>query len=91
MVAISGIIPTSPDKGLVGGLAREGGDRKEDFIEDKGDPNGMGGGAVAIIYHFYGIRHVGMVIRTVEILSIPAHGERDLCAEAIYASGYIFR
>jgi hypothetical protein len=91
MVSISGIIPTCPGKGLIGGLAREGGNREEDFIEDKRDPYRMGGGAVAVIDHFDGIGHVGVVIRAVEVLSVPAHGERDLGAESINARGDIFR
>jgi hypothetical protein len=62
---------------------------EEDFKEDARNANWMRVRAISTIWSLDWVRHVRLVIRSIEILSIPAHREPHLRAKAIFAHSFI--
>ncbi len=85
VVSVTGGVSVCEDVGA-GALVVELVDADNHLVEQGDKLNGMTIGAVATVIVLDGIGHVGLVVRRVQVLSVPARREEDLRAQPVGAA-----
>ncbi len=54
-----------------------------ELVENGDEMDGKSGWAITVVTGLYRVSHMGLVVRRIEILAVPAGGEEDLNADAL--------
>jgi len=85
MKSIASGITHTPQEVVGSSSGRKTLERVQVFEEDCGESDGVRVGAVSGVVAIDRVGHVRPVVRTVQILSVPTHGEEDLSAKPVFA------